>query len=366
MNDDASQGRFTNPTNYGGLERGGPFLPGGAGLVDIIGGHKRLGDAELGTWGLGIWEGDPMGQIYAIDNTVGTKAYAAFTQGTYTFNEQWALTLGIRWAQDDKKALEQRAFYFEDNGDTPIFLGALAGVWTGTCAAIYGTDCVSAGTTNQAAQNIVMGAAAPTFDPVNLILPICDGGAGGVGAAALTNPDCGTPLRLQGLPISVAAASEDKQSWDDITWRANLDWSPSDDHLFYLSATTGYRAGGYSLGVIDAATLNPDLTFDPPPSYDKETMIAYELGLERHAGGWPRSALLCSLLLRLRRLPGSDQRAEHDHGRYGQRRRELPEGGEHRIRDRRHLARYGRADPGRQLLLHPHRGEIGCLRLLLG
>ena len=92
------------------------------------------------------------------------------------------------------------------------------------------------------------------------------------------NPDCGTPLRLQGLPISVHAASEDKDSWDNITWRANLDWSPNDDHLFYLSATTGYRAGGYSLGVIDAATLNPDLTFDPPPSYDEETMIAYELG----------------------------------------------------------------------------------------
>ncbi len=277
-NDDGAQGRFTDATDYGLLERGGPFLPGGAGLVDLIGGHKRLGEATPGTWNLGIWEGDPMGQVYGIDNTVATKAYAAFTQGTYTFNESWALTLGIRWAQDDKEADEQRAFYFEDNGDIPTFLGSLAGVWTGTCLSIYGVDCATAGTTNQAAQNIVMGAAAPTFDPMNPIVPICDGGAGGVGDAALTNPNCGTPLRLQGLPISVHAGSTDKKSWDNISWRANLDWSPVDDHLFYLSATTGYRAGGYSLGVVDAATFNPDLTFPAPPSYDKETMIAYELG----------------------------------------------------------------------------------------
>ena len=165
VNDDAAQGRYTEPTFYGGLEPGGPFLPGGLGLADVIGGHKRLGDAELGTWNLGVWEGDPMGQIYAIDNTAGTEAYAAFTQGTYTFNEEWALTLGIRWAQDDKEVLEQRAFYFEDNGDAPLFLGSLDGVWTGTCLAIYGTDCYSAGNTKLGAQNIVLGAAAPTFDP---------------------------------------------------------------------------------------------------------------------------------------------------------------------------------------------------------
>ncbi len=277
-NDDASQGRYTDATNYGPTIGPGGVL-GPLGLAGLIGGHKRLGDAELGTWNLGTWEGDEMGQIYGIDNTAETDAYAVYTQGTYTFNEEWALTLGIRWAQDDKSVVEQRAFYFEDNPDDPLFLGALSPVWQGTCLFIYGTDCASAGISNLAAANITMGSAIPVPDPTYPIRAVCGNPLDGViGDAALIDPDCSTPIKLQGVPISVHAASEDKDSWDDITWRANLDWSPNDEHLFYLSATTGYRAGGYSLGVVDAAELNPDLSFDPPPSYDKETMIAYELG----------------------------------------------------------------------------------------
>jgi iron complex outermembrane recepter protein len=57
----------------------------------------------------------------------------------------------------------------------------------------------------------------------------------------------------------------------------NLDWTPNDDTLVYVSATTGYRAGGFSLGIGDSR--GPDDSGNiVPATYDKEEIIAYEIG----------------------------------------------------------------------------------------
>ncbi|HEX7035259.1 MAG TPA: TonB-dependent receptor [Pseudomonadales bacterium] len=262
----ASQGRYTRPVNYGFMAPFATFAP-----------HQRLGDGPPFGQSIGAWEGDPEGAFYEYANTVETDAYAVYTQGTYSFNEQWALTLGIRWAQDEKSAFENRTGYFEANindptnfiNNAPFFAGfVLEGVCTRPVAeGGFGLpSCASVGLTPLAMMNILMGAAVPTFNPANPIVPTC----------ALDDPDCATPLRLTGLPFSFADTTEGEDEWSDVTWRVNLDWTPNDDTLVYASVTTGYRAGGYSLGIGDSR--GPGVSGVVPASYDKEEIIAYEIG----------------------------------------------------------------------------------------
>jgi outer membrane receptor protein involved in Fe transport len=261
----ASQGRFTQPVNYGTF---GAFIP-------FAGAHVRLGDAPLFGSAIGRWEGDPNGAFYEYVNTVETDAYAAYTQGTYTFNEQWALTLGVRWAQDEKTANENRTAYFEQpiNTDPDNFMNYAAPIFDGICASfgIPGvSNCAVLGLTPLATMNWLMGNGTPGLfvgQPATPIIPGC----------ALDDPDCATPLRLVGVPFSFADRTQGDDEWKKVTWRANLDWTPNDDTLVYFSATTGYRAGGFSLGIGDSR--GPDETGAIlPASYDKEEIIAYEIG----------------------------------------------------------------------------------------
>ena len=194
-------------------------------------------------------------------NDVATKALAAYTQGTYTFNDTWALTVGVRWADDKKSASENRTGYFEANLDSGPFAG-LGPALDGQCDLSFNTDCSALGLTPLAIANIFTGAATPTFDPANPITPTC----------ALGSSNCATPLLLQGIPFSFADQASDEDDWGDVSFRVNLDWTPSEDTLIYGSVTTGYRAGGYSLGIGDSRAVGQLLT------YDQEEVVAYELG----------------------------------------------------------------------------------------
>jgi len=270
VRDTTSQGRFTNATNYGGLTA---FANG------IFGPAVGLGSAAPGEVTSGVYGGDPEGRIYSIDNTVTTEAWAVFSQGTYTFNENWALTLGVRYAKDDKSADEQRGGQTTfEAGDVSAVLGLIgAPTFDEFCVGTYGASCDTFGLTDLAILNMFMGAASfvPTFDPQMPISPTC----------ALDDQDCATPLNLQGMPISFSDYSKGSDSWDDFNFRVVLDWSPSDSTLIYGSVTTGYRAGGYSLGLLGTQSAAFDDNGDPiansrgePASYDDETVIAYELG----------------------------------------------------------------------------------------
>lgn len=258
--DSESQGRYLNPTIYGGMAGFTPFVSGPT--------HVRRGDAPVGTQVLGTWEGDPTGAFYEYWNTVETDAFAVYTQGTYSFNEEWALTVGVRWAKDDKEAFEERTGYFELN---PV---ALEPFVTGACDATFQTSCAALGLTPLAITNIFMGNAgfngASLFDPTQSpITPACD----------LTDPACLTPLRLQGIPFSFADSAEGDDDWGDVSFRVNLDWTPNDDTLIYASVTTGYRSGGYSLGIGDSRGTPPGgLAGIEPLTYDQEEVMAFEIG----------------------------------------------------------------------------------------
>lgn len=145
-----------------------------------------------------------------------TEAYAIYAQMEWQINDTWAITLGGRYAKDDKQGFENLYLYREEEL-TPAALFAF---------------------------NVDTGA---------------------------LNPD-GTPtgnevIRFRGLPFSQSIYRSLENSFDETNWRVNFDYTPNEDTLVYLSATTGYRAGGFNLGYFSAT-----------PTYDPESVLAYELG----------------------------------------------------------------------------------------
>jgi iron complex outermembrane receptor protein len=60
--------------------------------------------------------------------------------------------------------------------------------------------------------------------------------------------------------------------WDQITWRAVLDYTPTDQMLFYASSSTGFRSGAFDMAQSDPALI--DQAVDP------ETVISYEIGMK--------------------------------------------------------------------------------------
>ena len=182
------------------------------------------------------------GTTFIWDTENRTTAKAVYLQGEWQMNETFALTLGVRWAEDDKEAEENLFLYREQLGMTPAFI---CGLVTGN-SVLCGDDPVNPDgiiTLAEYNQNVT-GALDADGNVVNF-----------------------DTLRAQGVPHALGIYRSFKRKFDDITWRVNLDYTPTDDDLIYFSVTTGYRAGGFNLGY--AA---------PTPSYGNESITAYELG----------------------------------------------------------------------------------------
>ena len=173
-------------------------------------------------------------------------------------NDEFALTLGVRYAEDEKSALENAGGYTELFANTlapylPV-LNLMTGLhllqlvvkallhWLrltllwGQTSYNYDPALVA-----QWTMQLIPGAAifSLAIDPNNPITPVCD----------ITASSCATPLRLgQGIPYSYTrlVGAEDN---GDTNFRINLDYEPDENTLWYFSVTTGYRAGGYALGV---------------------------------------------------------------------------------------------------------------------
>jgi iron complex outermembrane receptor protein len=144
-------------------------------------------------------------------------------------SELFALTLGVRWAEDKKEAEENLYLYQESRS-------AFA-----TCSANAGSDCAS----NLFTYNRdITGGVDPTGNVSNF-----------------------DTVRFSGVPFSRSIYRSIENEFDDVTWRVNLDFTPTADDLFYASVTTGYRAGGFNLGY-----------FSFIPTYEPEEITSYELG----------------------------------------------------------------------------------------
>ena len=173
-----------------------------------------------------LWQGDQgdtvtqgpttKGTTFYWDTTNETEAFAAYAQGEWQVSPRWALTLGVRLAEDDKKATEAVGGYFE----TPLSPDLLYQF------------------------NRATGALRPDGAPTGR-----------------------EHIRFTGIPMSRSLWRRMENDYEDVTWRVNVDFTPTDDVLTYFSVTTGYRAGGFNLGYYSAV-----------PTYDAETLTAYELG----------------------------------------------------------------------------------------
>ncbi|XOV89296.1 MAG: TonB-dependent receptor [Pseudomonadota bacterium] len=276
--------QYTQAFSYGALE---PW-------IGWLANHQRLGSAGDHKSIIGRWQGDERGDVYEQDNWIHNRAKAAYTQGTYEFNDKFRLVVGLRWAEDIKTAVENRSLYFEQAVGVPGgFMNFINGPTTFACgpipaggtpileclsgAAFYPGGAAGIGMTPLAMLNVIWGRATITGDPANPIAPVC----------ALGDPTCTTPLLLGGFPFSQNQMTSGGDSWSDVNYRVNLDWTPNDDMLMYFSVTTGYRAGGYSLGVTDARDQPRDSSGVPtgtsadlgdPFTYDQEEVISYEIG----------------------------------------------------------------------------------------
>jgi outer membrane receptor protein involved in Fe transport len=300
---------ITQAANYGSLDVPlsaiSPFLPVQVSIMTALGWpnaaltpHVKVGQAPLGSTITGRWQGDPLGSVYNHVNENQTDAVAYFTQGTWRINEEFSLTLGARYAEDEKEALEMRGGYAE------LYASALGGLIPYANLAIPGTPFIPVGadSTVEAQTNVGMGNATWNYNPATLAQLTALAGAGLLPAAAIypgsidpaqpitptcdiTATTCATPLRVgQGIPYSYTSSIAGKNSWDDTNVRVNLDYEPNENQLWYLSYTTGFRAGGFALGVSgqrdDSRDANgiPDGTGSVLVDYDEEQVSAFELG----------------------------------------------------------------------------------------
>ena len=155
-----------------------------------------------------------------------TDAYAAYFQTEYQINDTWAITVGGSYSEDEKVAEENLVQYAE------MILSSA----------------------NLLAFNVSTGA-------LN-----ADGTPTGEGI-----------IRFQGIHYSRSFYRSMEREFEESNYRVNVDYSPTDNALWYLSVTTGHRAGGFNLGFFSAF-----------PSYDSENVTSYELG---HKGSYMDNTL---------------------------------------------------------------------------
>jgi outer membrane receptor protein involved in Fe transport len=276
-----------NAADYGLLDAPVGFL-GGASVMYFLGAlslspHAVHGTAPMDDVISGRWGGSPEGRIYEYNNEVQNESTAVYTQGTWTINDEFALTLGARYAEDKKAALEVSGGYAELNLNfaNGWFPGILAGA--GQLGPYYEQLGLAPATmTNLSLINLMMGnatytGAAGVAANGSPIAPVC----------ALTATTCANPLRLnQGMPYSYTRTIDNNDEWSDTNFRVNLDYTPNDYQLWYFSLTTGYRAGGYVLGIGGGKDCQRDATTGvclggadlELATYDKEEIEAFEIG----------------------------------------------------------------------------------------
>jgi iron complex outermembrane receptor protein len=168
--------------------------------------------------GTGAVTGGPL-TIWTPFNTT-TETYSVFAQLEYDVAQQWTLIGGLRWANEEK-SMDYAQNYVE----------------------------MSQGL-NPSAVNIV------DPDPFGF----------------------GGPLFVFNDDTFDFATTED----DYVTAKAEVDFSPTNDTLLYLSYNRGIKSGGYNapLDISDFLDGNPQTGGPQEMKFDQETLHAYEFGVK--------------------------------------------------------------------------------------
>ena len=227
-----------------------------------------LGEARaVGAW---CGEGDggrelsimnDTGAVFEQDNNVLTTNKAIYTQADYQLTDTVYVTLGARYSEDSRDALEQTGLRIEIWDDAAWVPGLLASI-TGD------ERYLGEGMTPTAALNIAQGSATFTGDPLNPIQSVC----------ALTDAECDNPLWLTGMPLGLGSRVPGEYETSNTSFRVNFNWEPTPDHLIYAGVTTSYRAGGFNMGGADNRVEVEGLS--SLVYYDDEELTAFEIGFK--------------------------------------------------------------------------------------
>ncbi len=204
------------------------------------------------------------GTFFSWDNLQETRATALYFQGEWRFADAWALTVGARYAKDEKKAIERIQGYGEFSFLNSIYSGTDVNIPGGASAAsIFGVIPVAVTPACNPATNAALAAG------VNRVLSglACFNYATGALNNQL-NPTGTAPVRLVGTPYELSSYLPLEKDWDKFTGRVNIDFEPNDYSLVYFSITSGWRSGGYNLGF---RSVNN-------PIYKPENVYSFELG----------------------------------------------------------------------------------------
>ncbi|MYE82187.1 MAG: TonB-dependent receptor [Gammaproteobacteria bacterium] len=180
------------------------------------------------------------GTTFIWDTENRTEAWAVYLQGEWQINDLFALTLGVRYAEDDKEAEESLFLYNEAPGALANCVNNVGVELAALCGDLDGDGAVTLAEYNT-------------------------GITGGIDATG--NIADFDKVRFRGVPFARSIYRSMVNDFDEITWRVNLDFTPNEKDLYYFSVTTGYRAGGFNLGY-----------FSFIPTYAPEDLTAYELG----------------------------------------------------------------------------------------
>jgi len=247
----------------------GPGAEGGFTVIaPWFGGDTRENPTALRCSDCGLSTQITPGTFFAWDNTTETDAFATYGQAEWRFAPRFSTTLGLRYSRDEKDGIERLIGQQENTDLTALALfdafgvfGPVNGLLPGTAAFVNENP--------QAAGACGLGSATPNvlclFNAVNGAIdptsPIDNPGDQGSNAGD-------EPVRLNGVPIAFNIFREVDTTDEAFTWTAKLNFEPNDDTLVYLSASRGWKSGGFNLGFFSTNT----------PVFDEEEVTAFELG----------------------------------------------------------------------------------------
>ncbi|NIB42430.1 TonB-dependent receptor [Pseudomaricurvus alkylphenolicus] len=70
----------------------------------------------------------------------------------------------------------------------------------------------------------------------------------------------------------------ESSSFDKVTGRINLTWTPTQDSLYYANIATGFRSGALNVETLIAAAATQTQPINVPSSIDPDEVISYEIG----------------------------------------------------------------------------------------
>ena len=209
---------------------------------------------------------NPLGKNGAIDGHLEGTSHAVFGQIDWTVGEDWTLTLGARYTEDEKEGWD-RAWYVGRSPATAI--GAAEANLENAIRAQLPALGIPANIPDANLQALLSGPLAGLLQPVaagvlavtqGIALDVTQAGTGCVGCVA--NPEGGLQRNLEG-------------KWDGVSGTAGVQWRPTEDTNLYLRYARGYKAGGF----IASANMAPGVYAEP------EYLNSYELGWKQQFGG---------------------------------------------------------------------------------